>query len=83
MFLFVLFNLKNVKKAVFIVILCCLSIEFLRLLLGSFNLTTRNLGPVDAIYLLFNMLGGVFGLLIVKFSLKNISFYKYTREAKI
>lgn len=82
-FLFVLFNLKNVKKAVFIVILYCLSIEFLRLLLGSFNLTTRNLGPVDAIYLLFNMLGGVFGLLIVKFSLKNISINKYTREAKI
>lgn len=82
-FLFVLFNLKNVKKAVFIVILCCLSIEFLRLLLGSFSLTTRNLGPVDAIYLLFNMLGGVFGLLIVKFSLKNSSFYKYTHEAKI
>lgn len=47
-------------------ILCCLGIELLRLLLGSFNLVPRNIGSVDAIYLLCNILGGIVGIVIVK-----------------
>lgn len=65
-FLFVLFHFKNRNKAIFIVILCCLGTELLRLLLGAFSLVPRNLSSVDAIYLLCNMLGGIIGILIVK-----------------
>lgn len=65
-FLFALFHFKNINKAIFIVILCCLGIELLRFLLGSFSLVPRNIGSVDAIYLLCNMLGGIVGILIVK-----------------
>ncbi|QPR67555.1 hypothetical protein I6G82_20500 [Lysinibacillus macroides] len=60
--------------------LCSLGIEFLRFILGPFSLVPRNLGPVDAIFLLLNRLGGVFGLLREKFALKNTSSYKYTME---
>jgi len=63
-FLFVLFHFNY--KAILIVILCCLGIELLRLLLGSFNLVPRNIGSVDAIYLLCNILGGIVGIVIVK-----------------
>ncbi|UUV26536.1 MULTISPECIES: VanZ family protein [Lysinibacillus] len=65
-FLFVLFHFNNRNKAIFIVILCCLGIELLRLLLGSFSLVPRNIGSLDGIYLLCNMLGGIVGILIVK-----------------
>lgn len=65
-FLCVLFHFKNINKAIFLVILCCLGTELLRLLLGSFSLVPRNIGSVDAIYLLCNILGGIIGILIVK-----------------
>lgn len=65
-FLFVLFHFKNRNKAFFLVILCCLGIELLRLLLGSFSLVPRNIRTVDGIFLLCNMLGGIVGILIVK-----------------
>ncbi|MBL3730053.1 hypothetical protein JIN86_10605 [Lysinibacillus sp. HST-98] len=65
-FLFVLFHFNNRNKAIFIVILCCLGIELLRLLLGAFSLVPRNIGSLDGIYLLCNMLGGIVGILIVK-----------------
>jgi len=65
-FLFVLFHFNNRNKAIFIVILCCLGIELLRLLLGAFSLVPRNIGSLDGIYLLCNKLGGIVGILIVK-----------------
>lgn len=81
-FLLVLFNLNSIKKAIFIVILSCLGIDIFRLLFGWFGLANRNLGNMDIIYLLFNILGGIFGLLLVKFAVKIIHLYKYTSEAK-
>lgn len=65
-FLFVLFHFNNRNKAFFLVILCCLGIELLRLLLGSFSLVPRHIGSVDGIFLLCNMLGGIVGISIVK-----------------
>lgn len=81
-FLLVLFNLNSIKKAIFIVILSCLGIDLFRLLFGWFGLANRNLGNMDIIYLIFNILGGIFGLLLVKFAVKIIHSYKYTSEAK-
>lgn len=82
-FLLLLFNLKSNKKAIFIVILSCLMIDVVRLLLGWSGFTTSNFGNKDIIYLLFNILGGVLGIFLVKYAVNYICSDKLHNQTKI
>lgn len=66
-YLLFLFNLKGNKKAISIVVLSCLGIDFARLLLGWLGLVMGSFGDEDIIYLLFNILGGTLGIFLVKY----------------
>lgn len=83
--LLLLFNLKSNKKAISIVILSCLVIDVARLLLGwsGFTITISNFGNKDIIYLLFNVLGGVLGIFLVKYAVNYIHSYKLNNQTKI
>ncbi|KOS68198.1 hypothetical protein AEA09_06290 [Lysinibacillus contaminans] len=82
-FLLLLFNLKSNKKAISIVILSCLVIDVARLLLGWSGFTISNFGNTDIIYLLFNVLGGVLGIFLVKYAVNYIHSYKLNNQTKI
>ncbi|MGG2106924.1 hypothetical protein [Lysinibacillus pakistanensis] len=84
-FLLLLFNLKSNKKAISMVILGCLVIDVARLLLGwsGFTITISNFGNKDIIYLLFNVLGGVLGIFLVKYAVNYIHSYKLNNQTKI
>ena len=74
--LLLLFNLKSNKKAISIVILSCSGIYFAGLLFGETGVVMRNNGNTDIIYLLFNILGGVLGIFLVKYAVNFIRSYK-------
>lgn len=82
-FLLLLFNLKSNKKAISIVILSCLVIDVARLLLGRSGFTMSNFGNKDMIFLLFNVLGGVLGIYLVKYAVNYIRSYKLNNQKKI
>ena len=79
-YLFLLFNLKSNKKAISIVILNCLVIDVARLLLGWTGFTINHFG---IIYLLFNILGGVLGICLVKYAVNFIRSYKLNNQTKV
>ncbi|MCH7320487.1 VanZ family protein [Solibacillus sp. MA9] len=80
--LLLLFNLKSNKKAIAIVILSCLVIDFARLLFGWAGLTSRGYGNVDMIYLLLNILGGVLGIFLVNCAVNLIRSYQLKLQVK-
>lgn len=82
-FLLLLFNLKSNKKAISIVILSCSGIYFAGLLFGGTGVVIRNNGNTDIIYLLFNVLGGVLGIFLVKYAVNLIHSYKLNNQTKI
>ncbi|GLC90093.1 hypothetical protein [Lysinibacillus piscis] len=79
-FLLLLFNLKSNKKAVFIVIVSCVVIAAARLVLGWSGFTIRNFGNTDIIYLLFNVLGGILGIILVNYAVNYIHSYKLNNQ---
>ncbi|ACA38710.1 hypothetical protein P799_01265 [Lysinibacillus sphaericus CBAM5] len=82
-FLILLFNLNSNKKAISIVILSCLVIDGARFLLGWSGFTIRNFGNTDIIYFLFNVLGGVLGIFLVKYAVNYIHSIKLNNQTKI
>ena len=82
-YLFLLFNLKSNKQAISIVILNCLMLDVSRLLLGWTGFTINYFGNMDMIYLLFNILGGVLGICLVKYTVNFIRSYKLNNQTKI
>ncbi|MER2171376.1 MAG: VanZ family protein [Psychrobacillus psychrodurans] len=82
-YLFFLFNLKNNKKAISIIILSCLMIDIAQLFLGWTGITINSFGYLDIIYLLFNISGGVLGIFLVKYTVNFIRSYKLNSQIKI
>lgn len=82
-FLILLFNLKSNKKAISIVILSCLVIDVARLLIGWSGFAMSNFGNKDMIFFLFNVLGGVLGIFLVKYAVNYIHSYKLKNQTKI
>ncbi|WP_229386910.1 VanZ family protein [Lysinibacillus sphaericus] len=82
-FLLLLFNLKSNKKAISIVVLSCLVIHFAHLLLGRSGFTKSHFGNMDIFCSLFNVLGGVLGIFLVKYAVKYIHSYKLNTQTKI
>ena len=74
--------LNLVKIAIPIVIVSCLGIDFARLLLRSFGLTASYFSYTSIIYLIFNILGGVFGIFLVKYAANIVRSYRFTSEVK-
>lgn len=82
-YLFFLFNLKNNKKAISIIILSCLVIDIAQFFLGWTGITISSFGYLDIIYLLFNISGGVLGIHLVKYTVNLIRSYKLNSQTKI
>ena len=82
MLISLLLNLKNNKIAIPIVIVSCLGIDFARLLLRSFDLTASYFSYTSIIYLIFNILGGIFGIFLVKYAANIVRSYRFTSEVK-
>lgn len=82
-FLLLLFNLKSNKKAISIVVLSCLVIHVAHLLLGWSGFTKSHFGNMDIFFLLFNVLGGVIGIFLVKYAVNYIHSYKLNNQIKI
>ncbi len=81
-YLLVLFNLNSSKKVISIVILSCMGIEISHLLFEWLGLVVKSFNSMDIIYLLFNILGGILGLLFVKLTIKITNSYKNKIEVK-
>ena len=82
-FLLLLFNLKNDKTAISIVMLSCFVIDVARLLLGWAGFTSDNFSHMDILYLLLNVWGGVVGIYLVKYVASFIRSYKLNDQTKI
>ena len=82
MFLILLFNLKSNKKAISIVVLSCLVIHVARLLLGWSGFIMSLFGNMDIFCLIFNVLGGVFGVFLVNYAVNYIHAYKLNNQTK-
>lgn len=81
-FIVLLFKIKRYTLAISIVILSCLGMDLSCLVLGSVGLTASHFGYTSMIYLIFNILGGVFGILLVKYVANIIHSYRFTSEVK-
>lgn len=66
-FLILLFNVKKYNLVISIVVLSCFVIDGVRLILGLNGFLMRINSNLSLIYLLFNILGGVLGVYIIKF----------------
>lgn len=66
-FLILLFNVKKYNLVISIVVLSCFVIDGVRLILGLNGFLTRINSNLSLIYLMFNILGGVLGVYIIKF----------------
>jgi len=82
-YLFLLFNIKSNMNAILMVILSCFVIDVARLLLGWIGITISTFGYIDIIYLLFNILGGVLGIFLVKYTVNFIRSSKLNSQTKI
>ena len=82
-FILLLFNLKSNKKAISIVVLSCLVIHVARLILGSSGFIMTYFGNTDIICLLFNVLGGVLGIFLVKYTINYIHSYKLNNQTEM
>ena len=83
MLLLLHFNLKSNKKAISLVILSCLVIHFAHLLLGLSGFTKNHFGNTEIICLIFNVLGGVLGIFLVKYAVNYSHSYKLNTQTKI
>jgi hypothetical protein len=81
-YLSVLFNLNSLKRVTSIVISSCIGIGVSQLLLESLGLIIKSSNRTDIIYLLFNILGGILGFLLVKLTIKIINSSKNKMEAE-
>ena len=56
--------------------------DFARLFLGWGGLTINDFGYTDVIYLIFNIVGGVLGIILVKYVLTIMRSYAIANEEK-
>lgn len=66
-FLILLFNVKKYNLVISIVVLSCFVLDGVRFILGLNGFSMRTISNLSLIYLMFNILGGVLGVYIIKF----------------